>query len=349
MTIPRITDATIKRWLGETYAQRGKSYFKNGHVLNLRWRGETLTGRVQGSEAAPYRVTVTFRGNSLNSECSCPMDGDCKHVAALLYAAQSQPSRRGKGPSLEERLQQLTKGDLLALVSALLDGAPELEDVIELHWMTAHAAAAAPEEVEERIRTIVAQLNDEDVDAGPARRALEGVVRSAREQVAERRWGAALASLQPLLTELMLLEPEVFDDDRIFTLIYSSAELTIECWRAMTADPENRRAALRLVFDAMVWDLHAGGSELYTLTRDALLKHATPAERDELREWIALAERAPAFVIARASAEDDEDEEDDDYFGDLIDLDPVWAAKELKALARKLAGGKSRAKRGRRR
>jgi len=132
----------------------------------------------------------------------------------------------------------------------------------------------------------------------------------------------------------------VFDDDRIFTLLYSSAELAIECWRAMTADLANRRVALRLVFDAMVWDLHAGGSELYTLTRDALLKHAAPAERDELREWIALAERAPAFVISRASAEDDdEDEEDDDYVGDLFDMDPVWAAKELKALARKLAGG----------
>jgi hypothetical protein len=66
----------------------------------------------------------------------------------------------------------------------------------------------------------------------------------------------------------------VFDDDRIFTLLYSSAELAIECWRAMPADPENRRVALRLVFDAMMWDLQAGGSELYTLTRDALLKHA---------------------------------------------------------------------------
>ncbi|MCS6910828.1 MAG: hypothetical protein NZM11_09735, partial [Anaerolineales bacterium] len=80
MAVPKITDAAIKSWLGATYAERGLNYYRNGHVLSYHWSGKRLTGRVQGSESRPYRVTIRFAaGEYPYGDCSCPMGGGCKH------------------------------------------------------------------------------------------------------------------------------------------------------------------------------------------------------------------------------------------------------------------------------
>ena len=61
-----------------------------GPVSNVQWHGATLTGRVQGSEPEPYRTRVRFRTDGgtpwAQSDCSCPVGRNCKHVAALLLA-----------------------------------------------------------------------------------------------------------------------------------------------------------------------------------------------------------------------------------------------------------------------
>ncbi|MGQ0600883.1 MAG: SWIM zinc finger family protein [Anaerolineales bacterium] len=344
MAIPKLTDAQIKTWLGATYAQRGKSYFNGGHVTHMRWQGETLTGRVQGSERSPYRVTVMFDGRHLDSDCSCPIGGHCKHVAALLYAAMSNPARRKKGPTLEDRLKKLAHADLLALATAMLEEAPELEDFVETQLMATGTATLEADALDERVRRIVAQLNDYDADSSLALRSVATLLQRAKAFNAERQWEAALNILHPLLTEVMLLEPTTFEDDRVFDAAYSAAEQASQCWRTLPTESEARATALRLVFDVMAWDLYAGGRDAFTLARDALLKHATPGERDDLREWAALAQRRPKAPAARSYADDEEDEADD-YAGDLDDFTGTWAMKEWKAFAQKLTNAKTRSKR----
>lgn len=344
MAIPKLTDAQIKSWLGATYAQRGKSYFDGGHVTHLRRQGETLTGRVQGSEHAPYRVTAMFEGRHLESDCSCPIGGHCKHVAALLYAAMSNPTRHKKGPTLEDRLKKLAHADLLALVTAMLEEAPELEDFVETQLMATGAATLEADTLDERVRRIVMQLNDYDADPSLALRSVATLLQRAQAFNAERQSEAALNLLHPLLTEVMLLEPTTFEDDRVFDAAYSAAEQAIQCWQTLPTDAEARARALRLVFEVMAWDLYAGGREAFTLTRDALLKHATPGERDDLREWAALAQRRPKPPAAR-DYDDDDGDEDDDYVGEPDDFTRTWATKEWKAFAQKLTAAKTRSKR----
>ncbi|MGQ0604474.1 MAG: SWIM zinc finger family protein, partial [Anaerolineales bacterium] len=248
MAIPKLTDAQIKSWLGATYAQRGKSYFNGGHVTHMRWQGETLTGRVQGSERSPYRVAVMFDGRQLESDCSCPIGGHCKHVAALLYAAMSNPTRRKKGPTLEDRLKKLAHADLLALATAMLEEAPELEDFVETQLMATGAAALESDALDERVRRIVMQLNDYDADFSLALRGLDALVQRAKTFVAEKQGEPALSILHPVLTEVMLLEPPTFEDDRVFDAAYSAAEQAIQCWRTLPTEAEARATALRLVF-----------------------------------------------------------------------------------------------------
>ncbi|WP_144108089.1 DEAD/DEAH box helicase [Paraburkholderia sp. BCC1886] len=77
----------ITQWLGEHTVAKSRSV---GPVTGVTWRGDTLTGDVQGSERQPYQTLVRFRtdGGSpwAQGSCSCPVGYNCKHVAALLFA-----------------------------------------------------------------------------------------------------------------------------------------------------------------------------------------------------------------------------------------------------------------------
>ncbi len=78
---------------------KGRDYFEQGRVVSLslqpsvRPRSEWLiTGSVLGSSARVYAVACTGRSSAravvqLQGSCSCPVTIQCKHVAALLWAA----------------------------------------------------------------------------------------------------------------------------------------------------------------------------------------------------------------------------------------------------------------------
>lgn len=301
MAAPKITDAKIKGWVGTTYAQRGRDYYHRGQVVRVKWKGDSLTGQVQGSEPRPYRVTVLFDGAHIDSQCSCPIGGDCKHVAALLYAAMhDRPPKKKKGPTLEAQLRRLEKPALLELIGALLDEAPELEEVVNARLLALSAATLEPDEVRERVLRLVRQVAQASEDeygygdyktADAALSTLEVLVAQAQTFAEQRQWSGAHHLLHALLSECMLLEPYVLEDDALYRTLSQAVATMLKCWRALPAESELRASALRLLFDVLAWDLHLGGSDFYSQIEGDLLRHALPDERDRLREWSALASR----------------------------------------------------------
>ncbi|OAJ52565.1 helicase [Paraburkholderia ginsengiterrae] len=77
----------IADWLGDHTVAKAHGV---GAVTDLKWQGNTLSGNVQGTQRLPYKTRVRFRtdGGSpwAQGDCSCPVGGNCKHVAALLLA-----------------------------------------------------------------------------------------------------------------------------------------------------------------------------------------------------------------------------------------------------------------------
>ncbi|MEE8601327.1 DEAD/DEAH box helicase [Euzebya tangerina] len=80
--------------LGPTFTDRGRRYARDGMVRSASWDPDatTLVGQVHGSGSRIYTTTAEWarrRGSwvLLGGDCSCPMVGDCKHVAALVLAA----------------------------------------------------------------------------------------------------------------------------------------------------------------------------------------------------------------------------------------------------------------------
>jgi superfamily II DNA or RNA helicase len=88
----------ILKWLGNATLGKGDRYV--GRVAELVVDDAFIRATVQETEAWPYQVTIQIKGNGrLFSDCSCPVGGHCKHVAAVLLRALSErdPERVSPG------------------------------------------------------------------------------------------------------------------------------------------------------------------------------------------------------------------------------------------------------------
>lgn len=119
-------EKNLSRFVGSPYFSRGRSYWKNGRVLKIeRLDATTISGKVRGSERKPYETILLFDpdGEIIDSSCTCPMESECKHVAALGFAALEKfPEMRGstvlKGKSNRKSgiLTGSAPGDVIPIV-----------------------------------------------------------------------------------------------------------------------------------------------------------------------------------------------------------------------------------------
>ncbi len=84
------TRADITRWLGRGEVLKGQYLLDD--VSRLQIQPNRITALVQGSMPRPYSVWVQFFARAaastyIQSQCSCPVGQNCKHVAATLLAA----------------------------------------------------------------------------------------------------------------------------------------------------------------------------------------------------------------------------------------------------------------------
>ncbi len=72
----------IREHVGAVFFSRGKDYFLSGRASKVSCEKEIISGLVRGSSL--YQTTIFLGDNEIaDSECSCPMETACKHVAAL--------------------------------------------------------------------------------------------------------------------------------------------------------------------------------------------------------------------------------------------------------------------------
>lgn len=79
----------ITKWFDPRTISKAHGYADA--VSELRWvRADTLAGKVQGTQSRPYAVRAHFYDTDgdmwVEGECTCPVEFNCKHVAALLIA-----------------------------------------------------------------------------------------------------------------------------------------------------------------------------------------------------------------------------------------------------------------------
>lgn len=67
--------------------KKGKDYFNRGNVLSVSYDINSLTSVVKGNYN--YNVSIKFGNNKIEEyDCSCPVNGPCKHLIATLLEAK---------------------------------------------------------------------------------------------------------------------------------------------------------------------------------------------------------------------------------------------------------------------
>jgi len=92
--VAEVTQALLESNLDAAYLVSGREYFKSGHVeqLNFDKTNSNITAEVAGGGAKPYKVFIAFDEQDIDGDCSCPLQFNCKHVAATLYAIMDEYS-----------------------------------------------------------------------------------------------------------------------------------------------------------------------------------------------------------------------------------------------------------------
>ena len=66
---------------------RGVEYLRSGAILDLERNSWGLWAQVKGSADQPYRVEARLGSKGLGTvTCTCPYNGFCKHIVAVLLA-----------------------------------------------------------------------------------------------------------------------------------------------------------------------------------------------------------------------------------------------------------------------
>ncbi|MEH2173993.1 SWIM zinc finger family protein [Nostoc sp.] len=141
MSIPKISEFTIRRHANAKSFQRGEAYYNAGAVNAVIQRGHRLQADVLGTEARPYHVSLNFDSSGLTSvKCTCAYDyeGWCKHIVATMLVCARNSENIEQRPTLEELLNRLNYIETQRLLQELVAEYPPLIEAIDRHvsWMT---------------------------------------------------------------------------------------------------------------------------------------------------------------------------------------------------------------------
>lgn len=132
-SLPRLTEAQVKKLTDAGSFERGQRYFNNGSVLEPMLQGNELRAQCAGSEYEPYELSVTFNKQGVTEmDCSCPRGGACKHLVALLLTYIYQPEAIHRVPPLKVMLAERKREELMEIISQMIKREPKLVSVIEL-------------------------------------------------------------------------------------------------------------------------------------------------------------------------------------------------------------------------
>ena len=125
----KITESALKSLSSpESYA-RGYKLYQSGAVFDTFRQGDLLIGKCEGSSAPFYQIHVQLdEGGIQEASCTCPYDwgGYCKHIIALVLTYIHNPDAFIEQKNIEELLGQLDKGDLVHLITKMVDQSPDL-------------------------------------------------------------------------------------------------------------------------------------------------------------------------------------------------------------------------------
>jgi len=293
--LPRLTEAQVRQLGSQQSFERGKSYYRDGAIVEPVRQGLELRAQCEGSEDEPYAVSATLERQGIAAvSCTCPYEwgGACKHIVALLLTYVHEPQAFRVIPPLETLLAKSSREQLIGLIGEMVQREPDLLSVVELA-----AAATQPGD-----KGQAGKPRDVSVYRRQARRAMQSesphrleselrTLRAAAARVAQAGdWPHAGAIYHVALDEAVqgyddMVRSMDEDGDMAF-IIDELAQGLCESLQHSQADAATRREWLGALLEAELTDIEIGGIDLAPSAREGVLEHANAAEWKWLEERV---------------------------------------------------------------
>jgi len=295
MASPNLTEAMVRQHAAADSFSRGQEYYRQGAVVSLVRRGDTLRAEVEGSAPMPYRVVVTFDAADVTAAtCSCPYassgyGGWCKHIVAALLTYINAPEQVEERPPLADLLAELDSATLRELLLDLVAHDPDVADRIEarLPLLAAPMAAtgdAPPDPTGSTVEDAPPVPTGPTVGNAPPPRLTPVDAKAVRRQV------------RAALRDATSYDYDYYDDDGGAAADATRGTVD-QAWAYIAAgDAPNALTVLEVLIEEYIEQLDLIGeseglfSELGTALAEALLSmDLTPTERrdwtEKLAEW----------------------------------------------------------------
>jgi uncharacterized Zn finger protein len=298
--VPRLTEAQVRQLGSQQSFERGKSYYRDGAILEPVRQGLELRAQCEGSEDEPYKVSATLDQHGIvDASCTCPYDwgGACKHIVALLLTYVHEPQTFHIIPPLETLLAESSREQLMALIREMVKREPGLLSMVELAAVATQPGdknqASKPRDVSTYRRQARRAMHSES----PHRIESElRALRAAAVRVAQADdWLNAGAIYHAALSEAVQgyddMVQSMDDDGDIAIVIDELAQGLCKSLQLGQADATTRQEWLGALLEAELTDIEMGGIDLAPSAREAVLEHANAAE------WAWIEERVRAAIL----------------------------------------------------
>ena len=311
-SLPSLSQFDIREWAPDRFFERGEGYFRQGRIRRLRRTDNTLRAECEGSNPEPYLVEVTLGESGITSyDCTCPVEGRCKHLVALLLTWIDASGEVPETEPLDNRLRQVPTDDLVDVIMEMVRRHPDLSRLAE---MAANSQTAVEPE---RIRRQI-QETFEDATGGyrtdnPYRAAvmlsrdLEGFLDRAKQLADNDQIRDATTVLCAFIEEGCDYYTRLPDREGRVAGLFDDATERLNWMLSETSDADLRRSILRTLTDLVIADIDFGGYGLGGYPRHVVLNHATSEERR------ALAEHVRESLLETIAEADDIDDESPEY------------------------------------
>lgn len=284
-----VSTSEIRDHVGDQSFERGERYANNGYISNLRKSGNTLKGISEGSSGGPYRVKVTVEdGAIVSSECTCPIGGGCKHVAALLLAYLHDPVEAEEVEDGSKTLDKHSKPQLIELIELMVERHPDLEDVLDMPLATDENAPADPKPYQRQAESAFASAGGEWGYQRGVTRQLGQIMKTAGKLQAQGKTERAAAAFEGILAAILANEDDLMNDESgdLGSAVSDCVEELDTCLQQLSSEDKQRQRIIELFVELAFKDIEAGGIGLADEAMDCLRKSAMPQEKRAIAQQI---------------------------------------------------------------
>lgn len=121
-----------QKYFSSQILERGYDYFKDNRIEIINASNESIDANVDGYRQ--YNLRISFNNNDIRSMfCNCPFEGNCKHLAAVLYYADEHPEIFTQNGDIHDIIDSVSYDDLKEFLVIELSNDKDLYNRFKLY------------------------------------------------------------------------------------------------------------------------------------------------------------------------------------------------------------------------